>query len=163
MDDLDELCRRHSGTVYRYLLSLTGDEHLAEELTQETMFRAIMNIDTFRGESKLSVWLCQIAKHLCDAQRRRSRRTVPLEEALLTGGNGEDLAAALEDRETAERILAELHLLEEPYKEVFLLHALGDVPLTRISRLFGRSDSWARVTYYRAKAMIARRLKEGEE
>ena len=163
MDDLDELCRRHSRTVYRYLLSLTGDEHLAEELTQETMFRAIMNIDTFRGESKLSVWLCQIAKHLCYEHQRKSRRTVPLEEAALTGESGEDLTAAMEDRETAEQILAELHLLEEPYKEVFLLHALGDVPLTRISRLFGRSDSWARVTYYRAKAMIARRLKEGEE
>lgn len=160
MKDLDALYRQHSRTVYRYLLSLTGDEHLAEELTQETMFRAIMNIDGFRGESKISVWLCQIAKHLWYDQQRKARRTVPLEEAALTGEDGGDPAAALGDRETAARILDQLHRLEEPYKEVFLLRALGDVPLREISRLFGKSDSWARVTYYRAKAKIARALKE---
>lgn len=161
MKDLDELCRQHSRTVYRYLLSLTGDEHLSEELTQETMFRAIMNIGSFRGECSVSVWLCQIAKHLWFQERRKRRRTVPLED--LPGRGEEDPAAALGDRELAEQILQKLHALEEPYKEVFLLHALGDVPLREISRLFGKSDSWARVTYYRAKAKIARALKEGEE
>ena len=162
MSQLDEGYRQYSKTVYRFLLSLSGDAHLAEELTQETMFRAVMNIETFRGECRMSVWLCQIAKHLYYAQRRRDRSTVSLEEARLPEEVGEDPAAALHDRELAEEILKRLHTLEEPYKEVFLLHALGDVPLKQISRLFGRSDSWARVTYYRAKAMIAQGLKEGE-
>ena len=157
--DLDELYRQHSRTVYRYLMSLSGDCHLAEELTQETMFRAVMNIGSFRGESGVSVWLCQIAKHLWYETRRKRRRTVPLEEAVLAEA-AEDPAEALGDRETAEQLLRQLHALEEPYKEVFLLHALGDVPLRDISRLFGKSDSWARVTYYRAKARIARRWKE---
>ena len=162
MSQLDEGYRQYSKTVYRFLLSLSGDAHLAEELTQETMFRAVMNIETFRGECRMSVWLCQIAKHLYYAQRRRDRSTVSLEEARLPEEVGEDPAAALHDRELAEEILKRLHTLEEPYKEVFLLHALGDVPLKQISRLFGRSDSWARVTYYRAKARIAQGLKEGE-
>lgn len=162
MNQLDEGYRQYSKTVYRFLLSLSGDAHLAEELTQETMFRAVMNIETFRGECRMSVWLCQIAKHLYYAQRRRDRSTVSLEEARLPEEAGEDPAAALHDRELAEEILKRLHTLEEPYKEVFLLHALGDVPLKQISRLFGRSDSWARVTYYRAKARIAQGLKEGE-
>ena len=162
MNQLDEGYRQYSKTVYRFLLSLSGDAHLAEELTQETMFRAVMNIETFRGECRMSVWLCQIAKHLYYAQRRRDRSTVSLEEARLPEEVGEDPAAALHDRELAEEILKRLHTLEEPYKEVFLLHALGDVPLKQISRLFGRSDSWARVTYYRAKARIAQGLKEGE-
>ena len=162
MSQLDEGYRQYSKTVYRFLLSLSGDAHLAEELTQETMFRAVMNIETFRGECRMSVWLCQIAKHLYYAQRRRDRSTVSLEEARLPEEVGEDPAAALHDRELAEEILKRLHALEEPYKEVFLLHALGDVPLKQISRLFGRSDSWARVTYYRAKARIAQGLKEGE-
>lgn len=68
----------------------------------------------------------------------------------------------IEERDMADRILRHLHELEEPYKEVFTLHALGDVPLKRISQLFGKSDSWARVTYYRAKAMITEKLEEGE-
>lgn len=158
--DLDELYRRHSRTVYRYLLSLTGDGHLAEELTQETMFRAVMNMGSFRGDCGVSVWLCQIAKHLWFEERRKGRRTAPLEEAVLADSAEADPAEALGDRETAEQLLRQLHNLEEPYKEVFLLHALGDMPLKDVSRLFGKSDSWARVTYYRAKAMIARRWKE---
>lgn len=66
------------------------------------------------------------------------------------------------DKETAHKILTFLHGLDEPYKEVFSLHALGEVPLNQISRLFGKSDSWARVTYYRAKAMIISKLEEDE-
>ena len=68
----------------------------------------------------------------------------------------------IEERDMADRILRHLHELEEPYKEVFTLHALGDVPLKRISQLFGKSDSWARVTYDRAKAMITEKLEECE-
>lgn len=68
----------------------------------------------------------------------------------------------IEERDMADRILRHLHELEEPYKEVFTLHALGAVLLKRISQLFGKSDSWARVTYYRAKAMITEKLEEGE-
>ena len=125
------------------------------------MFRATMNIGAFRGDCGLSVWLCQIARNLYRDHWRRARRSLPLEERLSGCGDG-DPAEALEDRDTARRILALVHRLPEPYREVFTLHALGDVPLAQISRLFGRSDSWARVTYYRAKAMIMEQIKEGE-
>ena len=73
------------------------------------------------------------------------------------------LLTELADKDIADKILQCLHELDEPYKEVFTLHALGDIPLTRISQLFGKSDSWARVTYYRAKAIITSKLKEGEK
>ncbi len=151
-----------SKVVYCFLLSLSGNESVSEELTQETMFRAIMNINSFRGDSKLSVWLCQIAKNLYYEWRKKNKRFVPMEESLDRCDSRGDFADELADKDAADQILRCLHELEEPYKEVFTLHVLGDIPLKRISQLFGKSDSWARVTYYRAKARIAAGLEEGK-
>lgn len=162
MSDLEMIYQQYGKTVYGFLFSLSHDENLAQELTQETMFRAVMNIDSFRGESKISVWLCQIAKNLYYEQMKKKRRTQPLDEMSEVQDDTENLQNRLEDKLEAGRILQLLHTLDEPYKEVFMLHALGDVPLKRISALFGKSESWARVTYYRAKAMIAAKLEGGE-
>ena len=163
MGDFDTIYQQYGKTVYGFLLSISHDEVLSEELTQETMFRAIMNIKSFRGESKMSVWLCQIAKNLYFEWLKKSKRTIPIDENILQIQSNKDIIDEIADRDTADRILTCLHSLEEPYKEVFILHALGDIPLTRISLLFGKSESWARVTYYRAKAMITSKLKEGEK
>ncbi len=160
MGDFEKIYQEHGKTVYSFLLSLSHDEHLSEELTQETMFRAIMNFNAFRGECKLSVWLCQIAKNLYYEWYNKSKKKVSLEEAFIPYEIEKDLSLVLSDKETAWQILQWVHTLEEPYKEVFMLHALGDVPLKDISRLFKKSDSWARVIYYRAKNMIITKLKE---
>ncbi|MDR1002562.1 MAG: RNA polymerase sigma factor [Oscillospiraceae bacterium] len=160
MSDFEKIYEQYGKRVYYFLLSLCRDEDLAEELTQETMLRAIMNIGSFRKESKLSTWLCQIAKNLYFEWQKKSRRTVPLDENASLADCGEDIEERLSDKEDAQRILRRLHLLGEPYKEVFTLHALGGVSLTEISKLFGKSDSWARVTYYRAKAMIISSMEE---
>lgn len=157
--DFELIYQTYGKRIYNFLLSLSRDEHLAEELTQETMFRAIINIDSFRGDSQLSVWLFQIAKNLYFEWLKKSKRTVPLQHDLAAYDNS-NIIDDLADKDTASRILKLLHELDEPYKEVFMLHALGDVPLTQISKLFGKSDSWARVTYYRAKATIISKMEE---
>lgn len=142
VNDFDVIYQQYGKTVYCFLLSLSRDESLAEELTQETMFRAIMNINSFRGDSKPSVWLCQIGKNLYFEWLKKSKRTIPIDDSLATYDSGYDIAEAFADKDIANQILKYLHKLEEPYKEVFMLHALGDIPLTRISQLFGKSDSW---------------------
>ena len=163
MGDFEKIYQEHGKTVYSFLLSLSHDEHLAEELTQETMFRAIMNFNSFRGDCKLSVWLCQIAKNLYYEWYNKNRKIVPLEETLTPYEDEKDISIDFADKETAWQILQQLHILDDPYKEVFMLHALGDVSLKDISRLFKRSDSWARVIYYRAKNMIIAKLKEDQK
>ena len=164
MSDLDAIYQEYGKTVYCFLLSLSHDEHLSQELTQETMFRAIMNINSFRGECKMSVWLCQIAKNLYFEHIKKNKHTVAMDEyENQRNSNTYDIESELENKDTANRILNCLHTLKEPYKEVFTLHALGDIPLNKISRLFGKSESWARVTYYRAKAMITEKLEGGEK
>ena len=163
MGDFEKIYQEHGKTVYSFLLSLSHDEHLAEELTQETMFRAIMNFNSFRGDCKLSVWLCQIAKNLYYEWYNKNRKIVPLEETLTPYEDEKDISIDFADKETAWQILQQLHILDDPYKEVFMLHALGDVSLKDISRLFKKSDSWARVIYYRAKNMIIAKLKEDQK
>lgn len=160
MGDFEKIYQEHGKTIYSFLLSLSHDVHLSEELTQETMFRAIMNFNSFRGDCKLSVWLCQIAKNLYYEWYNKNRKTVPLDETLIPYEDEKDISIDLADKETAWQILQQLHTLDDPYKEVFMLHALGDVSLKDISRLFKKSDSWARVTYYRSKNMIIAKLKE---
>ena len=152
MPDFEAVYQRYFADVYKYILALSGDEHMAEEVTQETFFKALTAIDTFRGDCQLRVWLCQIARNqyltLC-RERKRSGR--PAEEP--GDGGIEDRFA---DREDARRLHILLHQLPEPYKEVFSLWTFGELPFSRIGELFGKTESWARVTYFRAR----RKLKE---
>ena len=122
-----------------------------------------MNFNSFRGDCKLSVWLCQIAKNLYYEWYNKNRKIVPLDETFTPYEDEKDISIDFADKETAWQILQQLHILDDPYKEVFMLHALGDVSLKDISRLFKKSDSWARVIYYRAKNMIIAKLKEDQK
>lgn len=152
MQDFDEIYRRYFTDIYSYAMSLCRDPALAEEITQETFFKALHRIDSFKGESRLTTWLCRIARNIyIDHTRRKERADEPLLEQT---ADGADLETRLADRETAFRIHRVLHRLKEPYKEVFWLRTFGELPFAKIGELFGRSESWARVTYYRAKLQI---------
>ena len=146
--------------VYNFLLKLSGSEDIAEELTQSTFSIAFENLGQFRGTCKMSVWLCQIAKHEYFAYCKRQRPIVR-EEAMEEEPCGESLEERFIDHAEQIRIHEVLHVLPEPYKEVFTLRVMAELSYKDISRLFGKSESWARVTYYRAKCMIVERLEGG--
>ena len=141
MIDFEEVYRDYLEDVYRFSLALCRDPVLAEELTQETFFRALEHIGQFRGECTLRVWLCQIAKHAwlthCRRQRRRER---------------------LAQKETAMEVHQVLHSLPEPYREVFALRVLGELSFREIGALFHKTESWARVTFHRARLKIKEAL-----
>ena len=159
MADFEKLFQEYKGFICKYLLKLCRDESLAEELTQETFFRAYMNMSTLRDESKISVWLCQIAKNTYFAWYNAQKKHVNLEESMEIKGSV-DIEQQFVDKELSEKALTCLHKLDEPYKEVFMLTVLGQVSLKDISRIFGKSESWARVTFYRAKQKLAERMNE---
>ena len=160
MTPFEEIYKEHFNGVYKYVLSLCRDPAAAEEITQESFYKAMENLDKFRGETRMFVWLCQIAKNTyIDHYRRQKRHTSA--EALNTFRSG-DLEEAFFDKETAMRALQLLHGLSEPYKEVFTLRVYGQLPFSQIGQLFGKSDSWARLIYYRAKQEIRRNLHEDE-
>lgn len=157
MKEFEKIYSEYYDTVFQYVLSLCRDEHQAEEITQEAFFKALKSIDTFRGECKLSVWLCQIAKNTFYTISKRQQRQAdyPLEMIQSEGCLEERLA----DKEDAMQIHRLLHSLDEPYKEVFWMRTFGELSFKEIGVLFGKTESWARVTYHRAKMKIKEGIK----
>jgi len=155
----EQVFEQYYPRVYRFALALCRDAALAEELAQQTFLKALQSIEKFRGECRLEVWLCQIAKHEYYAHSRRARRDA---EPPFVPDAAIEPVQELIRREEARRIHRALHLLDEPYKEVFSLRVFGELPFAEIAQLFGKTESWARVTYYRAKLKIQEAVKEDE-
>ncbi len=152
--DFDSVYQLYFSDVFYYLRSLSGDRSTAEELTQETFFRALRAIDSFDGHKDIRAWLFTIAKHVyidhCRQEKHRAGEA--LDEAL--PDSGPSFTETLTDRDTAYRVHQLLHQMPEPYKEVFSLRVFGELPFEQIGGLFGKSPGWARVTYYRAKQKL---------
>ena len=149
--DFGEIYTEYFSAVYKYVLTLCRDESLAEEITQEAFFKALRHIDDFNGKCKLYVWLCQIAKNtyfsLSKKQRRMASDSDFLEATL-------DLEKQYMDKESARQLHLLLHHLNDPYKEVFTLRVFGELPFSQIGELFDKTDSWARLIFYRAKKQL---------
>ena len=140
--------------VYRFLLTLAGNEDLAEELLQETFYQAFQHIDRFEGRCSLYTWLCQIGKNAWIKECRRNRRysEIGLEDLPLLSASPEEQAIA---KDEYCRIHKAIQNLEAPYRDVFIMHALGGVKLKEVALIYDKSESWARVSFYRAKQKIA--------
>lgn len=153
MDDMSEIYQRHAQTVYKFLLSQTRDEGLAEELTQETFYQAVRSIHRFDGGCKVSVWLCQIAKHLWYQQlRKRQKAPVPLDRVPeVPVPSAED---GLLEQEGRLALLRQIHRLPELQREVVYLRAFGGLSFREIGDVCGRTETWARVTFYRSKEKL---------
>ena len=156
--DFEQIYRLYFRDVYVFMLSLSRNETIAEEITQETFYKALQNIEQYKGKCKMNVWLCQIAKNTYFTQMEKQKRIQP------------ELTEQLDDKFIEQQFLQKedafylhqlLHRLDEPYKEVFTLRIFGELPFVQISQLFGKTESWARVTFHRAKQKIQQLDKEG--
>lgn len=160
--DFEQVYQTYFKSVYRYIRRLSGDEHLAEEITSETFVQVMRSIGSFRGDCDLRVWICQIAKNTYYTHLKKQNRIAALdEEAWLALA---DPAAPVEERldakEDAQRIRALLHTLPEPYKEVFMWRTLGELSFAEIGALYGKTANWACVTYHRARQQIKTGMEE---
>jgi len=146
VDDFEMLYTLHFNSVYRYILSLCRNETTAEDVTSETFLKAMGAIDKFKGECSINVWLCQIAKNTYFSllRKRKGEEILDLDFELESGFS--DFTERLMDKASALEIHRCLHTLEEPYKEVFTLRTLGELSYAEIAKLFGKTESWARVT-----------------
>ena len=157
MTDFEKLFNENQEFIFKYLMKMTQDVSLSEELTQETFFRAYMNYASLRDKAKASVWLCQIAKNTYFAWYNEQKKKDSLDD-LEAASNGADIEDVFVQKELSQKALLCLHDLEEPYKEVFMLSVFGSFSLKDISSIFGKSESWARVTFYRAKQKLLERM-----
>lgn len=158
MTDFEEVYNLYFRDVYRYSLSLCRNELVAEEVTQETFYKALEKLDSFDGKCKVSVWLCQIAKNTYISMCRKDKHIDPCTDTDLLQGDG-NIEENFFDQETAFAIHKALHQLEEPYKEVFSLRTFGELSFKHIAVLFGRTETWARVIYHRARLKIKEEMK----
>ena len=145
--------------VFSYVMTLAKDRSNAEEITQETFFRAISTEKSFRGDSESFTWLCAIAKNIfIDEKRRYAREDDELSEELPDNDTG--IEQKLSDKAMSLKIHSILHQLEEPYKEVFQLRIFGELSFAEVGSIFGKTETWARVTYHRARLKIKERMDE---
>ena len=158
-ENSEKLYEAYYMRVFSYAMTLAGDRSQAEEITQETFFRAFSKGSSFRGESDEMTWLCAIAKNFFLDEKRRQGRTEPLPEGDIRDA-GKSMEQKAQDRDTSFQIHLALHALEEPYREVFELRVFGELSFREIGMIFGKTENWARVTYHRAKLKLQERMNE---
>ena len=187
LDHMEEVYRRHAQTVYRYLLSRTGNSDIAEELTQETFYQAVKSANKFNGSCTVVTWLCSIARNKLYEHMRKKNRELLIDDTENTAVNlqitkagrpgkrrmGDDSAARLQDAQTvtsaeAEIISSEnrvelmraLQQLDPGMREVIYMRLFGELSFREIGEVLGRSENWARVNYYRGKERLKKNISE---
>ncbi len=158
MTEFEKLFNENRDFIFKYLMKLSRNASLAEELTQETFFRAYINYPSRRNKEKTSVWLCQIAKNTYFAYFNEQKKYTSVEDSVVTATE-QNPEESFVQKELSEKALKCLHELEEPYKEVFMLSVFGGFSLKDISLTFGKSESWARVTFYRARQKLSEKMR----
>lgn len=160
--EFEQIYNAYFKSVYRYIRKLSGDEHVAEEITSETFLKVMKSIGDFRGECDMRVWICQIAKNTYYSYLKKSNRIANVDETELQ--NIADPNALLEKQiitqDETQQLRKILHTIPEPYKEIFMWRVFGELSFQEIGDLYGKTDNWACVTYHRARKIIQSRLEE---
>ena len=160
MQDIEEIYLEHSKLIYKYLFCLTRNSEIAEELTQETFLCALKEIDKFKGNCKMSTWLCQIAKHLWSREFKKinNSKIISINQVNESVTDKENVEEKIIEMDEKERLYRKIETLPEEIKEVIYLRIIGECSFKEIGEILGKKENWARVTYYRGKE----KLKEGD-
>lgn len=163
MTEFEKIYTEHFQGVYLYILRLSGNKAIAEDITSETFFKAMHSLRNFRGECELRVWLCQIAKNCYFSHQKRQSKLESLDDDSTDLVSTDDpLDEQFMDQEHSQQIRQQLHTIPEPYKEVFMWRVFGDLSFKQIAQIFKKTDNWACVTYHRARKMIIHGLEEAK-
>jgi RNA polymerase sigma-70 factor (ECF subfamily) len=153
--NLEQFYKENYRIVYGYLYSLCGSHAWAEDLTSETFLKAITRIDSFDGKGKPSTWLCTIGKNLYLNERKRHSRHVPLDSVVIAEeGTMEEKYI---EKDTAEAIRRLSKELDETKQQLFTMR-LNGMSFKDIADALGKSENWARVTFFRVRNEILDRL-----
>lgn len=154
---LEDIYNTYFKDVFLYVYSLSSDKQIAEDITSETFMKALTSLDSFRGDSDIRVWLCQIAKNSYYSYLRKKKSFVDL-ESLPETASEDNVEQEIITSEASMKVHEIIWNLKEPYKKVFTLRVFGELSFKQIGKLFAKSDNWACVTYHRAREKIKARL-----
>ena len=155
MQDIEKLYEQYFKTVNKYLFCLTHSSDISEELTQETFYKAVKKIDTYKGDCKISVWLCQIAKNLWYDECRKNKKIINLEEDSLNKiQNADTLEESVIANDEKMLLYKKMQKLDEKTREVMYLRITGELSFKEIGIILNKTENWARVTFYRGKSKL---------
>ncbi len=158
-NNIDKLYRDYAKKIHSYLFCLCKDNHIADDLTQETFYQAMKSISKFRGACKVSVWLCQIAKHLWFKELKKNKNIkVPINEVGSDIRSTADAETLIVNHIDSIDLFKMLHNLDEKTKELMYLRLTGFLSFKEIGEILGESEVWARVTFYRTKQKIVKEM-----
>lgn len=152
MQDIEKIYEEYFETVNKYLFCLTHNSDISEELTQETFYKAVKKIDTYKGECKISVWLCQIAKNLWYDHCRKNKNIINIDENDLINKHMIDtLDEQIISNDEKILLYKKMQTLDEKTREVMYLRITGELSFKEIGIILDKTENWARVTFYRGK------------
>ena len=151
MQDIKQIYEEYFETVNKYLFCLTHDNDISEELTQETFYKAVQKINTYKGKCKMSVWLCQIAKNLWYDQCRKNKKIINTEENLFDIQAPETTENQVISNEEKISLYKKMQKLDEKTREVIYLRITGELSFKEIATILNKTENWARITFYRGK------------
>ena len=151
MQDIKQIYEQYFETVNKYLFCLTHDNDISEELTQETFYKAVQKINTYKGKCKMSVWLCQIAKNLWYDQCRKNKKIINIEENLFDVQSPETTESQVILNDEKISLYKKMQKLDEKTREVIYLRITGELSFKEIATILNKTENWARITFYRGK------------
>ena len=159
MESFEEIFDKYYRKVYLFLLKMSGNQSLAEELTQETLYKAFLHINRYEGKSSIYTWLCTIAKNCWLTEMGKHKSFVELEE-IMEPDSGVNLEEDVLNRHMRDLMRREILHLPEPYVSVCTLRIYAELSYAEIAAEFAKSESWAKVTYFRGKSMLMERMEK---
>ena len=158
IEAFSDLYQAHAPSVFRYLMYLTGDQSLAEDLMQETFLQAFKTIGSFRGESSLLTWLCAIARNVRAHHARRQRETLPLTDAEALPAETRALHLICEESQQLDQLRAGFRCLEAGQRQVLAMRLGAEMSFREIGEALGKTETWDRVTFYRSRMQLKEKL-----
>lgn len=154
MQSLEEIYEMYSRKVFLFLMSKTNDEHLAEELTQETFFQAVQCINQFQGKSSILTWLCGVANNVWLKYLRKHKENISIDDGSFDVADKQDINVSWDQKE----ILQLIHKMNEPMREVMYLRLVSNLSFAEIGEIIGKTENWTRVTFFRGKQKIVEEI-----
>ena len=150
---IEKIYNEYYPIVYKYLCCITNSQDLAEDLTQETFYKMIRHIDSFKGNCKLSSWLCEIAKNLWyDELRKNKRKTMIIQN--IKESSQENIEENFIHKEELSITYQKMNQLDKETKRVMYLRIHSELSFKEIGQILGKTENWARVTFYRGKKKV---------
>jgi len=154
MQDMEKIYKEYFETVNKYLFCLTHNSDISEELTQETFYREVKNIDKFKGNSKMSVWLCQIAKNLWYDELKKNKKIKDIGEEIFLIQSKDEIENDVILNDSKLQLYKKIQKLDEPTREVIYLRITGELSFKEIGNILNKTENWARVAFYRGKQKL---------